>query len=128
MPLSEHEQRILAELEESLVKHDPDFAERVRTKTLHSHAGSQCKWSALTFAAGLAILVAFYAQSVAAVLVGIAIMFASAVNFERNFRRLGKAGRLDFSRSRREPGTPSGLETSLRGTRDWFRSRFRRGH
>lgn len=126
MPLSEHEQRILAELEESLVRHDPEFAERVRTKTLRSHAGSQCKWSALTFVAGLAILVAFYAQSVAAGLVGIAIMFGSAVVFERNFRRLGKAGRRDIPRQRRATDR-SGVETSLRGTRDWFRSRFRRG-
>lgn len=127
MPLSEHEQRILAELEESLVRHDPEFAERVRTKTLHNHASSQCKWSALTFVAGLALLIAFYAQSIAAGLVGVAIMFASAVVFERNLRRLGKSGRLDLSHGR-VAGEKSGIERAFSGGREWFRSHLpRRG-
>jgi hypothetical protein len=128
VPLSEHEQRILAELEESLVRHDPAFAERVRTKTLRNHAGTQCKWSALTFVAGLAILIAFYAQSVAAGLVGIAIMFASAVVFERNFRRLGKSPRLDLSRARLGGRDKQGAQGAVRGRADWLRARlFRRG-
>ena len=47
MPLSEHEQRILAELEESLVRQDPEFAERVRSETVYRHAGRYCKWAAV---------------------------------------------------------------------------------
>lgn len=128
MPLSEHEQRILAELEESLVRHDPEFAQRVRTKTLHHHAGAQCKWSAITFVAGLAILIGFYAQSVGAGLVGIAIMFASAVVFERNFRRLDKSPRLDLARARLGRGDKPRAPAALRQSRDWLRARlFRRG-
>ena len=34
MPLSDHEQRILAELEESLSKQDPRFAERVANESV----------------------------------------------------------------------------------------------
>jgi len=52
MPLSEHEQRILAELEESLVRQDPEFAERVRSETVYRHAGRYLKGAAVGFVAG----------------------------------------------------------------------------
>jgi len=124
VPLSEHEQRILAQLEESLVREDPQFAARVRTKTVYRHAGRQCKWAALGFCAGLAVLVAFYSQSVALGLLGVALMFVSAVVFERNLRRLGKASWHDLTRSRRTGDEPAGIEHALHGTREWLRSHF----
>jgi len=129
VPLSEHEQRILAELEESLVREDPQFAERVRTKTVYRHAGRQCKWAALGFVAGLTVLVAFYSESVVLGLVGVALMFGSAVVFERNLRRLGKASWHDLTKSRRPGEQTAGIEHAVQGTRDWFRSHFfRRDH
>ena len=100
MPLSDHEQRILAELEESLVRQDPEFAERVRSETVYRHAGRYCKWAAVTFVLGVVILVAFYSKSVIAGFVGVVIMFASAVWFERNLRRMGRAGWHDLTRSK----------------------------
>src|SRR5580704_15483858 len=100
MPLSEHEQRILAELEESLVRQDPEFAERVRSETVYRHAGRYCKWSAVTFVAGVVILVALYPQSVVLGFLGAAIMFGSAVVFERNLRRMGKAGWHDLTHAK----------------------------
>lgn len=130
MPLSEHEQRILAELEDSLVRQDPAFAERVRSETVYRHAGRYCKWAAVGFVAGVAILVAFYSQSVVVGLLGVAVMFASAVVFERNLRRMGKAGWHDFTRSLHEDqpsGSGGGIEHAVHGARDWFRTRlFRR--
>ncbi|MGH8980776.1 MAG: DUF3040 domain-containing protein [Acidimicrobiales bacterium] len=126
MPLSEHEQRILAELEESLVRQDPQFADRVRSETVYRHAGRKCKWSGLAFVAGLVVLVAFYSQSIVAGLAGVAIMFASAVVFERNLRRLGRAGWYDFTHARQTGEQPA--EHAVHGTRDWLRSHFRREH
>jgi hypothetical protein len=130
VPLSEHEQKILAELEDSLARHDPDFAERVRSETVYRHAGRHCKWAALGFVAGVAIMVVYYSQSVALGLVGVAVMFGSAVVFERNLRRMGKAGWHDFRRSMRdeEPsGAAGGIENTVHSVRDWVRSRvFRR--
>jgi Protein of unknown function (DUF3040) len=127
VPLSEHEQRILAELEESLVRQDPQFAERVRSETVYRHAGRHCKWAALGFAAGLAVLVAFYSQSVVAGLFGVALMFGSAVVFERNLRRLGKASWHDLTRGHRQGEPPGGIDHAVQGTRDWLRTRlFRR--
>ncbi|HEX3332932.1 MAG TPA: DUF3040 domain-containing protein [Acidimicrobiales bacterium] len=133
MPLSDHEQRILAELEESLVKQDPEFAERVRSETVYRHAGRYCKWAAVTFVLGVVILVAFYSKSVVAGFVGVVIMFASAVWFERNLRRMGRAGWADLRRSRgggeggeKTGGGSSGIEGAVSDARDWFRSRFHR--
>jgi hypothetical protein len=128
VPLSEHEQRILAELEESLVRQDPEFAERVRSETVYRHAGRYCKWAAVAFVAGLAILVAFYSQSVAVGLFGVAVMFVSAVVFERNLRRMGKAGWHDLTRSINDdsPSGTRGFEGAVHQARGWFRTRFRR--
>jgi hypothetical protein len=129
VPLSEHEQRILAELEESLVRQDPEFAERVRSETVYRHAGRYCKWSAVGFVAGVAILVAFYSQSVALGFFGVAIMFGSAVIFERNLRRMGKAGWHDLTKSKEPDGRSQGsrgIDDAVHDAREWFRSRFRR--
>jgi len=51
--------------------------------------------------------VAFYSQSIFVGLLGVAMMFGSAVIFERNLRRMGKAGWADFTRSLHED-EPSG--------------------
>ena len=63
MPLSEEEQRILHEIERNFYEHDPDFAARVRRETVYRHAGRNCKWSALAFLGGLAILVVWFSTS-----------------------------------------------------------------
>jgi len=49
MPLSEHEQKILAELEESLSKQDPRFAKNVRETNVYSHGGRRVRWGILGF-------------------------------------------------------------------------------
>ena len=129
MPLSEHEQRILAELEESLSQQDPTFADRVANETVYRHAGRQCKWAAFTFVLGLVELIAFYSVSVILGLLGVAIMFGSAVVFERNLRKMGRASWHDITRSLHDEersGAEGGIETAVHDARDWFRSRFHR--
>jgi hypothetical protein len=131
MPLSDHEQRILAELEESLVRQDPEFAERVRSESVYRHAGRYCKWAAVTFVLGVAILVAFYSVSVVLGFLGVLVMFASLVVFERNLRRMGRAGWHDLTRTRdgeqsKAAAASNGLEGAVTEARDWFRTRFHR--
>ena len=129
MPLSEHEQRILAELEESLSQQDPTFADRVANETVYRHAGRQCKWAAFTFVLGLVELIAFYSVSVILGLLGVAIMFGSAVVFERNLRKMGRASWHDITRSLHDEersGAEGGIETAVHDARDWYRSRFHR--
>jgi hypothetical protein len=131
VPLSEHEQRILAELEESLVRQDPEFAERVRSESVYRHAGRYCKWAAATFVVGVVVLVAFFAKTPVVGFIGVVIMFGSAVVFERNLRRMGRAGWHDLTRPRdgeqsKASAASSGFEGAVTEARDWFRTRFHR--
>jgi len=126
MPLSEHEQRVLAELEESLSKQDPGFAKSVRETTVYSHSGRRVRWGVLGFVAGLAILVLTFSQSVFAGLVGVALMFASLVLIERNARRVGRATWYDLTRSfRSEDGGRQSIEDRRNSLREWLERRRR---
>jgi hypothetical protein len=130
VPLSEHEQRILAELEESLTSQDPEFAERYRSETVYRHAGRRCWWAAAGFVAGVVIVVTLFSTSVPLAFFGVAVMFASAVVFERNLRRMGKAGWYDLTRTGHGDDAPAGqnrIEGAVHDAREWFRSRFNRG-
>jgi len=97
---------------------------------VYRHAGRYCKWAGVTFVLGVVILVAFYSKSVLAGFVGVVIMFASAVWFERNLRRMGRAGWHDLTRSKdgesKSEGAANGIESAVSDARDWFRSRFHR--
>ncbi len=123
MPLSDHEQRILHELEQSLYHEDPDFAERVRSETVYRHAGRYCLWSALVFLASLAFMLLTFTSSTALGFVGVVVMFLSAVVFANNARRMGKAGFEDISRSLRTRTNGGGAQ---RDPREWIRGRLHR--
>lgn len=122
MPLSEHEQKVLQELEQALYRQDPAFAHRVKSKNVYRYAGRYLKWSVVGFLAGLAFMLAFFTTSVIAGFVGVLIMFASLVMFWTNLRRMGKAGWDDLTRSLRAEG----IGNALHGTRTRLRDRFRR--
>ena len=79
MPLSEDEQRILQEIEQQFYEHDPDLAREVSSTTVYRHAGRNLKWATL----------------------GFLIMLASAFVFERNLRRMGRAGWQQMTESMR---------------------------
>jgi Flp pilus assembly protein TadB len=129
MPLSEHEQRILAELEESLSRQDPRFADKVASESIYRHASRRCKWAAFVFVLALVGLIALYSISVILGVVMVAIMFASALYFERNLRNMGRAGWHDVTRSLHEEehsGASGGIENAVHEARTWFKDRFRR--
>ena len=122
MPLSDHEQRILHELEQSLYQEDPEFAERVRSETVYRHAGRYCVWSALVFVAALVFMFFTFSTSVAIGFVGVVIMFLAAVVFANNARRMGKAGIDDISRSLHNRN----IGSAVHDPRDWIRGRLHR--
>jgi tetrahydromethanopterin S-methyltransferase subunit B len=122
LPLSEHEQRVLQELEQALVQEDPAFANRVRSENIYRYAGRYLKWSILGFVVGLTVMLVFFTTSVAVGFVGVLIMFASLVVFWTNLHRMGKAGLEDIGRSLRKDG----IGNALNDTRTWLRDRFRR--
>ena len=125
MPLSEHEQRILAELEESLSQHDPRFAKSVRETNIYSHSGRRVRWGIAGFIVGLTVLVLFFSHSIALGLVGVALMFVSAVVVERNARLLGRASWQDITRTASGDDAHASYGPRTSSLRDWL-SRQRR--
>ena len=121
VPLSEHEQRVLHELEQALYQEDPAFADRVRTESVYRHAGRYLKWSVAGFVAGLVVMLTFFTTSVLLGFLGVLIMFGSLVTFWTNVRRMGKAGWEEFGHSLRTDG----IGNALHDTRGWLRDRFR---
>ena len=80
MPLSEHEQRILDEIEKNLVHEDPRFARGVRRTTPRFDRSRRAKLGAAIFVCGLIVLVAFFAtQEVVVGVVAFGAMVAGIV-------------------------------------------------
>ena len=96
MPLSEDEQRILAEIEQQFYKDDPDLAERVREKTPYRHASRNVKWAAIGLLASLVFT--FFAFRVLLLgALGFLLMLGCAVLLYHNLRKMGKAGYEEIS-------------------------------
>jgi hypothetical protein len=128
VPLSDHEQRILAELEESLHREDPDFADKVRNESLYRHAGRHVKWAICSFLLGLGLLLFFFPTSIELALCGVAVMFVSGVVLQRNVGKMGRASWHDLTRGLQgdKPSGAAGIERNVHEARDWFKNRFRR--
>jgi hypothetical protein len=123
VPLSEHEQRVLQELEQALYRQDPAFADRVRDETVYRHAGRYIRWSVVGFLVGFVLMVTLFVTNVAYGFIGFLVMFGSLVAFWANLRRMGKAGWHDLSNSLRSEG---GVGSAMGGARARLRDRFRR--
>lgn len=121
MPLSEDEQRILHEIERQFYEQDPDFARNVSSTSIYTHAGRNLKWAALGFIAGLVFMLASFASSVWVGAVGFAIMLACALVFERNLRRMGRAGWHSMTRAMGGGGLRNYLGDAGRRMRDRFK-------
>ncbi len=120
MPLSEDEQRILHEIEEQFYASDPAFARGV--SSIYRPAARNLKWSVLGFVAGFAILWFSLATSVLLAFGGFLVMLGSVFWFERNLRRLGRAGWNQLTRS-----IPTDrLRDRMGNTGQRLRDRFRR--
>ena len=122
MPLSEHEQRILAELEDSLTQQDPSFAKSVRETDVFTYSARRVRRGLAGFIIGLVILLAFFSSSVPLGFLGIVVMFVSAVVVERHARKFGRASWHDFTRSLR-PDADATADGQVRRLRDYLRKR-----
>ncbi len=78
MPLNEHEQRILEEIERQFYEDDPKLAETVAGTTLKSVQRRQQRLAIIGFAIGLTIMVAFLPTSTALAVAGFLLMLISA--------------------------------------------------
>lgn len=122
MPLSEDEERILSEIAQQFYADDPAFARGVGETTLYTHTVRRMKWSGLGFVAGVVFLVASLSTSYLLAFGGFLLMLGCALYFERNLRKLGKAGLEQVTASMKA----AGLRDALGGATGKVRDRFKR--
>jgi DUF3040 family protein len=89
MPLSDHEQRILEEIERRLAEEDPRLAEQVSTTSLYSHLARRIRWASLAFLVGFGMLLMF-ALSLWIAAAGFALMLLSALAIYRYLKQMGR--------------------------------------
>jgi hypothetical protein len=92
VPLSEDEQRILLEIEQRLTEEDPDLVREVASTTVYTHALRNLKLATVLFVVGVVAMILLLGTHPVLAFGGFLIMLAAALVFERNARRLGKAG------------------------------------
>ena len=117
MPLNDHEQRILDEIERRLSEEDPRFAEQVGRSDLYTHLARRIRLAAAAFLIGLVMLVLLFAVSVWFAVAGFVVMLVSAALI---YRYLGQLGR-DQLRQMQQGG-----EGSVSGLIARIAARFRR--
>jgi Protein of unknown function (DUF3040)/Putative sensor len=125
MPLSDHEQRILAEIERRLLEEDPKFAHQVGS-SFRAHLARRLKLAVVGFVLGLIVLVVGVTLSYVALgVAGFVIMLASVFLFVRTMRRRASVDRPPASGAQpqqpaQRPGAPGGLDSWWgRATERW---------
>jgi hypothetical protein len=101
VPLNENEERILHEIEQRFLTHDPESAKRLRSTTLPKYLARNCRWAAVGFLVGLVVLLVGFASSWVVGVFGFAVMLGSAIVFAHNLRRMGQHGFRQLSESLR---------------------------
>lgn len=112
MPLNEHEQRILDEIERRLYEEDPKLAETVKKASLGRVNRRRVRVAALLFVVGLVIMLGSFTRSAPVAGLGFVIMVASGGWIAMSIR----AART----------TESGGSFSVAGWADRFLRRWRR--
>jgi UPF0716 family protein affecting phage T7 exclusion len=80
MPLSEHEQRLLEQMERALYAEDPKFATALRTNTSGKGSRSRAALGVLAFLAGVGLLMTGAITTVVALgVIGFVVMLVGAV-------------------------------------------------
>src|SRR5438093_11959570 len=89
MPLSEHEQQILEEIEKRLAEEDPRLVEAVSRTSLYTHLARRIRWSSLAFLAGFVMLMLF-PISLWIAAAGFGVMLVSSLLIYRYLIQLGR--------------------------------------
>ncbi len=101
MPLSEHEEQILAEIERKLAEDDPRFVQRARKVSARDDSSRRLRWAIGGFVLGFLLLLGL-TFSVTLGLVGFVLMFVSLVVGARAVLAIGaEAGPTLADRFRR---------------------------
>jgi len=122
VPLSEHEQRLLDQIERQLYAEDPKFASAVRSHDVKSHLLRRVKRFVALLALGVAALLAgVITRYVVVGVAGFLVMLAAGLVIARSLQRLSRGDNpmpLPKTKSKKQP-----KEGSIR---DRAEERFRR--
>ena len=129
MPLSEHEQRLLEQMERALYAEDPKFVSSLRGTDLRSHYRRRALASAVGFILGVVLLMTGVVSTVWIVGVfGFVLMLASALFAVTSWRKVsgsGEAARSNVTsiKGGRSKGRTKGPK---RGMTERFEDRWRK--
>ncbi len=98
MPLSDHEQRILEEIERKLAEEDPKLVEQVGRTDLYTHLARRIRLAALAFIVGCVLLLLFVVSPWIAAVGFVAMVLSAAMIY----RYLGQLGRDQIRAMQRE--------------------------
>ena len=119
MPLSEHEQRLLEQMERALYAEDPKFASSLRSAGPRPGSRRQAALGVLAALAGLAVLVLGAASSLVPVgVLGFLLMLVGSYTVVRSMRTTAEAVPAPGPAAPQAPNTP--------GFMDRMDERFRR--
>ena len=125
MPLSEHEQRLLEQIERALVDDDPKFASSVRTGDRRLKARRKLQLGALLVVVGLAALIGgAIAPSVVLGVIGFLVMFGGAALGVLNYR--SATGAVDSGATGAARGRGRGGRPRRQPLKNRLEERFRR--
>jgi hypothetical protein len=104
VPLSEHEQRLLEQMERALYAEDPKFASSLRGSDLRSHYRRRVVQAVLGFVLGIALLMTgVVVKAVPVSVLGFVVMLAAAFLTVSSWRRIPGAGEAGAARAAAPP-------------------------
>jgi hypothetical protein len=128
VPLSEHEQRLLEQMERALYAEDPKFASSLRGKDPRSHFRRRVLLAGLAFIVGVVLLMTgLVTQVVVVSIVGFLLMLASAFFAVTSYRAVTTAAQLgvvDPSGVRRPAASSAGSRKSRGASGPGFMARM----
>jgi uncharacterized membrane protein YgcG len=97
VPLSEHEQRLLDQIERALYQEDPKFASTVRATDLRTHMRRRLRRAGLVLAVGFALLLTgVITQQYVVGIAGFVVMVGALLLAMTSWKRLGQPGQPDL--------------------------------
>ncbi|MER8031455.1 MULTISPECIES: DUF3040 domain-containing protein [Streptomyces] len=128
MPLSEHEQRMLEQMERALYAEDPKFASALEGNGLRTYTRRRVYQAVAGFLVGIALLMAgMVAQLIWISVVGFLVMLGCAVLAVTGWRKAPKPGETPKGHTRRRPVRRK--RTVMERIEDrWQRRRDEQGH
>ena len=97
MPLSEHEQRLLDQIERALYQEDPKFASTVRATDLRTHMRRRLRRAALVLVLGFALLLTgVVTQQYVVGIAGFGVMVGALLLAMTSWKRMGQPGQPDL--------------------------------